>query len=39
MNMLSNMTGLPIGKLASLMFELEMKGVARSLPGSVCHLL
>ncbi|MFW5481376.1 MAG: DNA-processing protein DprA [Prevotella sp.] len=38
-NMLSNMTGLSVGKVAAEMFELEMKGVARSLPGSVCHLL
>ncbi|MGI6222688.1 MAG: DNA-processing protein DprA [Prevotella sp.] len=38
-NMLSHMTGLPVGKLASEMFELELKGVARSLPGAVCHLI
>ncbi len=38
-NMLSNMTGLSVGKVAAEMFELEMKGVARSLPGSICHLL
>ncbi len=39
LNILSNMTGLPVGKVSSEMFELELKGVARSLAGAVCHLI
>ena len=38
MNMLSNMSGIGIGQLSSLLFTLEMKGVIKTLAGGVCHL-
>lgn len=38
MNLLSNMSGIGIGQLSSLLFTLEMKGVIKTLAGGVCHL-
>ena len=38
-NTLSLQAGIAIGKLSALLFELEMKGLVKMLPGSVCHLL
>lgn len=38
-NMLAAKAGLPIGKVASVMFTLEMKGVAKTLAGGICHLI
>ena len=39
LNILSVKTGLPIGQLTSLLFQLEMKGVVRPLAGGMYHLL
>lgn len=38
-NLLSAKSGFAIGKLSSLMFTLEMKGVVKSMAGGVCHLI
>lgn len=38
-NMLSIRTGLPVGRLSSLLFQLEMKGVLRTLAGGCYHLV
>ena len=39
LNVLSVKTGLPIGQLTALLFQLEMKGVVRPLAGGMYHLL
>lgn len=39
LNVLSVKTGIPIGRLSALLFELEMKGVVRPLAGGMYHLL
>ena len=39
LNILSVKTGLPIGQLAALLFQLEMKGVVKPLAGGMYHLL
>ena len=39
LNMLSVKTGLPIGQLTALLFQLEMKGVVKPLAGGMYHLL
>ena len=38
-NMLSVQAGIPIAKLTATLFTLEMKGVLKTLPGGVYHLL
>lgn len=38
-NMLSVKTGLPISRLASMLFTLEMKGVVRTMAGATYHLV
>ena len=38
-NILSVRTGIPIGQLTALLFQLEMKGVVRPLAGGSYHLL
>ena len=38
-NVLSVTSTMPIGKLTAVLFELEMKGAIKQLPGGVCHLL
>lgn len=38
-NMLAVKTNLPIARLASLLFELEMKGIVRTMAGGIYHLL
>lgn len=38
-NILSVKTNLPINKITALLFQLEMKGVIKLLPGGVYHLL
>lgn len=38
-NMLSARSNLPINRIAPLLFQLEMKGVIKLLPGGVYHLL
>jgi len=38
-NMLSVKTGLPISTLTATLFELEMKGVVRTMAGGVYHLI
>ena len=38
-NMLTVRTNLPIAKLTSTLFELEMKGVVKTLAGGMYHLL
>lgn len=38
-NMLSVQSGLPIARLASLLFTLEMKGVVRTMAGGCYHLM
>ncbi|MBO4825783.1 MAG: DNA-processing protein DprA [Prevotella sp.] len=38
-NTLSVSTGIPIGRMASLLFQLEMKGVVKTLAGGFYHLL
>ena len=39
LNVLSVKTGLPIGQLTALLFQLEMKGVVKPLAGGMYHLL
>ena len=39
LNILSTKTGLPIGQLTALLFQLEMKGVIKTLAGGMYHLL
>lgn len=39
LNILSVKTGLPIGKLTALLFQLEMKGIVKPLAGGMYHLL
>ena len=39
LNTLSVRTDIPIGQLAALLFQLEMKGVVKSLAGGSCHLI
>ncbi|MBQ7421187.1 MAG: DNA-processing protein DprA [Prevotella sp.] len=38
-NMIATQTGVPIGRLTALLFELEMKGVVKTLAGGTYHLL
>ena len=38
-NMLSVQSGLPVHRLTAILFELEMKGVVRTLAGGMYHLL
>jgi DNA processing protein len=38
-NVLSVKTGIPIGQLTALLFQLEMKGVLKPLAGGNYHLL
>lgn len=38
-NMLSVQTNLPIARLTALLFELEMKGIIRTMAGGCYHLL
>ena len=38
-NMLTISTSLPVSRLAATLFELEMKGVVRALPGGSYHLI
>lgn len=39
LNLLSAQTGLPISQLTALLFELEMKGIVRTMAGGSYHLL
>ena len=39
LNILSVKTGLPIGQLTALLFQLEMKGVVKPMAGGTYHLL
>lgn len=39
LNILSVKTGMPIGQLTALLFQLEMKGVIKALAGGMYHLL
>ncbi|MBQ8988633.1 MAG: DNA-processing protein DprA [Prevotella sp.] len=39
LNIISVKSGLPIGQLTALLFQLEMKGVVRPLAGGMYHLL
>ena len=39
LNILSVKTGIPIGQLTALLFQLEMKGVLKPLAGGMYHLL
>ena len=39
LNILSVKTGLPIGQLTALLFQLEMKGLVKPLAGGMYHLL
>ena len=39
LNVLSVKTGIPIGQLSALLFQLEMKGVVKPLAGGMYHLL
>ena len=39
LNILSVKTGIPIGQLTALLFQLEMKGVVKPLAGGMYHLL
>ena len=39
LNILSVKTGIPIGQLTALLFQLEMKGVIKPLDGGMYHLL
>jgi hypothetical protein len=39
LNILSVKTNIPIGQLTALLFQLEMKGVVRSMAGGSYHLL
>jgi DNA processing protein len=38
-NMLSVKTNIPIGNLTAILFNLEMKGAVKSLPGGIYHLI
>ena len=37
-NMLATQSGVPLSRLTSVLFELEMKGVVRTLAGGIYHL-
>ena len=39
LNILSVKTGIPIGQLTALLFQLEMKGVIKPLAGGMYHLI
>ena len=39
LNIITVKTGIPIGRLTALLFQLEMKGVVKSLAGGMYHLL
>ena len=39
LNVISVKTGIPIGQLTALLFQLEMKGVVKPLAGGMYHLL
>ena len=39
LSILTTKTGIPIGQLTSLLFQLEMKGVVKPLAGGMYHLL
>ena len=39
LNILSVKSGIPIGRLTALLFQLEMKGVIKPLAGGMYHLL
>jgi len=39
LNILSVRTGIPIGQLTALLFQLEMKGVVKPLAGGMYHLM
>ena len=39
LNILSVKTGIPINKITAQLFQLEMKGVVKSLAGGMYHLL
>ena len=39
LNMLSVQTGIPVNKLTGVLFEMEMKGMIRTLAGGMYHLL
>ena len=39
LNIISVKTGIPIGQLSSLLFNLEMKGVVKPYAGGTYHLL
>ena len=39
LNIITVKTGIPIGRLTALLFELEMKGVVKPLAGGMYHLL
>ena len=39
LNILSVKTGIPIGQLTALLFQLEMKGVVKPLAGGMYHLI
>ena len=39
LNMLSVQSGLPVNKLTGILFELEMKGIVRTMAGGMYHLL
>ena len=38
LNILSVKTGIPIGQLTALLFQMEMKGVVKPLAGGMYHL-
>lgn len=39
LNMLTVQTGIAVGKLSSLLFSLEMKGIIKQYAGGTCHLM
>ena len=39
LNMLATQCGIPVNQLTGLLFELEMKGVVRTMAGGLYHLL
>ena len=39
LNIITVKTGIPIGRLTALLFQLEMKGVVKPLAGGIYHLL
>ena len=39
LNIISVKTGIPIGQLSSLLFNLEMKGIVKPYAGGTYHLL